>query len=244
MDTLPVVELFGPTIQGEGPLIGVQTHFVRFGFCDFKCGWCDSMHAVDSTRVKADARQLTSSQIVCEVAERGNRTPWVTLSGGNPAIHRGVGVVVRQLQEHGFRVAVETQGTVFQEWLRECDLVTISPKPPSAGQGNTLGKLREFMLQLAQTKVPKIAIKVPVFDEEDYSFAVEVYNRWYKGTTLEGFFLSTGNHTPGKVGDDATLDLLAATKWLTELTLSRGSMPHARILPQLHVLLWGNELAR
>ena len=34
---IPVVEIFGPTIQGEGAEAGVPTHFVRVGGCDFRC---------------------------------------------------------------------------------------------------------------------------------------------------------------------------------------------------------------
>src|SRR6056297_3563779 len=45
---LRVSEIFGPTIQGEGALIGVPTVFVRLGGCDYRCSWCDSLHAVDS----------------------------------------------------------------------------------------------------------------------------------------------------------------------------------------------------
>ncbi|TIU92326.1 MAG: 7-carboxy-7-deazaguanine synthase QueE, partial [Mesorhizobium sp.] len=43
-----VSEIFGPTIQGEGMLIGLPTVFVRTGGCDYRCSWCDSLHAVDS----------------------------------------------------------------------------------------------------------------------------------------------------------------------------------------------------
>ncbi len=41
-----VSEIFGPTIQGEGVLIGLPTVFVRSGGCDYRCSWCDSLHAV------------------------------------------------------------------------------------------------------------------------------------------------------------------------------------------------------
>ena len=43
-----VNEIFGPTIQGEGALIGQPTIFVRTGGCDYRCSWCDTLHAVDS----------------------------------------------------------------------------------------------------------------------------------------------------------------------------------------------------
>ena len=48
-----ISEIFGPTIQGEGALIGQPTVFVRTGGCDYRCAWCDSLHAVDS-RFRAD----------------------------------------------------------------------------------------------------------------------------------------------------------------------------------------------
>lgn len=35
-----ISEIFGPTIQGEGALIGRPTVFVRTGGCDFRCNWC------------------------------------------------------------------------------------------------------------------------------------------------------------------------------------------------------------
>ena len=59
---LEVNEIFGPTIQGEGKLVGNLSIFIRFGKCNFKCvGFnveyetpsgvkkcaCDSYYAVD-----------------------------------------------------------------------------------------------------------------------------------------------------------------------------------------------------
>ena len=47
-EAIRVSEIFGPTIQGEGALIGQPTVFVRTGGCDYRCSWCDSLHAVES----------------------------------------------------------------------------------------------------------------------------------------------------------------------------------------------------
>ena len=49
MSTLRISEIFGPTIQGEGAVIGQPTVFracrwLRLSLFD----WCDSLHAVDS----------------------------------------------------------------------------------------------------------------------------------------------------------------------------------------------------
>ncbi len=39
MSQLRIAEVFGPTIQGEGALIGEPTVFVRTGGCDYRCAW-------------------------------------------------------------------------------------------------------------------------------------------------------------------------------------------------------------
>ena len=40
-DSANLVEVFS-SAQGEGPFVGAETVFVRFGECDLRCGWCDS----------------------------------------------------------------------------------------------------------------------------------------------------------------------------------------------------------
>lgn len=37
---IKIAEIFGPTIQGEGPNTGVKTLFVRVAGCSFRCSWC------------------------------------------------------------------------------------------------------------------------------------------------------------------------------------------------------------
>ena len=71
---LRIAEIFGPTIQGEGAVIGQPTVFVRAGGCDYRCDWCDSLHAVDSAYRHTWAKM--SPQEVMDEVER--------LSGGVP----------------------------------------------------------------------------------------------------------------------------------------------------------------
>ncbi len=61
---IPVMEIFGPTIQGEGMVIGQKTMFVRTGGCDYSCSWCDSRFTWDgSTR----STLMQASDIVAEL---------------------------------------------------------------------------------------------------------------------------------------------------------------------------------
>jgi len=84
--SLRIAEIFGPTVQGEGALIGAPTVFVRAGGCDYRCVWCDSLHAVDSA-YRHDWAAMTPDEVWARVRQlSGGRPLTVTLSGGNPAI--------------------------------------------------------------------------------------------------------------------------------------------------------------
>src|SRR4051794_1846788 len=81
----PVVEVFGPTIQGEGPQAGRPAYFVRFGGCDFRCRWCDSTHAVEPAAVHR-APRLSSAGLLGRLRELAGGPRLVVLTGGNPAL--------------------------------------------------------------------------------------------------------------------------------------------------------------
>ena len=81
-----ISEIFGPTVQGEGPLIGRPTVFVRTGGCDFRCRWCDTLYAV-LPEYRDEWRVMTPVEILTRVGElSGSQPVLVSLSGGNPAI--------------------------------------------------------------------------------------------------------------------------------------------------------------
>src|SRR5262245_60899791 len=66
----PVIEIFGPTVQGEGVDQGVVSHFVRFGGCDFRCDWCDTPYAVVPKEVKANSDKMDTAGIVSNLRAR------------------------------------------------------------------------------------------------------------------------------------------------------------------------------
>jgi 7-carboxy-7-deazaguanine synthase len=100
--TLPIVEIFGPVLQGEGRMIGAQTHFVRLGYCDLRCSWCDTLYAVLPEQVRELSTQMTPEQIAERLRELNPHTPWVTLSGGNPVMH-DLSALVRLLHADGLQ---------------------------------------------------------------------------------------------------------------------------------------------
>src|SRR5439155_8688013 len=176
---IPVVEIFGPTIQGEGAEAGIPTHFVRVGGCDFRCSWCDTMYAVDPQIVRATADKLSSEEIVARVEALDGRPEWVTISGGNPALHE-LDDVVSGLHGAGFRVSAETQGSRWESWLGNVDRLTISPKPPSSGMATPRNgeQLEAFMQRAIAAAHSEAVLKIVVFDDADLAWARDVAARW------------------------------------------------------------------
>lgn len=241
---IPLVEMFGPTIQGEGAVIGQQTYFLRFGLCDYKCKMCDSMNAVDPKQVKANAKWLTQEEILDEFTQfhKDGSTRWITFSGGNPCIH-DLQVLVEGLKQLGFKIAVETQGTYYHEWLSLCDIVTVSPKGPGMGEKTDFVVLDEFLHFAFQRCPDATNLKVVIFDQRDLEFAKLVWERY----TRYGypFYLSLGNpYPPGIGGLDFTqhvMTLIGCYTRLTEDIFYDPILSKMRFLPQWHVFLWGNS---
>src|SRR5262249_50968472 len=113
--TFPVVEIFGPVLQGEGRMIGTPTLFVRLGYCDYRCRWCDTLYAVLPDQVREHSIRLSAAAIHDQLDALDTAVPWVTLSGGNPVLH-DLAELVALLHASGRKLAVETQGTLFRDW--------------------------------------------------------------------------------------------------------------------------------
>lgn len=249
-DTIAVVELFGPTIQGEGLLAGQVSYFLRTGYCGYKCSWCDSLHAVTPALVSQNARWLTAQDIILELnskrsaARFGRKVkPWITLTGGDPVLW-DLAELVKGLGKADYRIAVETQGQLWRDWLEDCDVVTLSPKPPSSGMAD---KLDVSKLQKYHARLPgKLALKIVIFNQEDLEFAARIR----RIVPDVPFYLSAGTDQEvfqdGQLSADeqVRLGVCAGFRELAERVCGDPRFHDATVLPQLHVLAWGRDLGR
>ncbi|SHG60305.1 7-carboxy-7-deazaguanine synthase QueE [Cognatishimia maritima] len=236
MTILRIAEIFGPTIQGEGAVIGAPTVFVRAGGCDYRCSWCDSLHAVDSEYRHTWAK-MTTEDIWDEVERLSGGVPLtVSLSGGNPAI-QDFGPLIAHGKSKGFDFALETQGSVARDWFSELSPLILSPKPPSSGEEVDWDTFDACVKAAGNAET---VLKIVIFDEADYLWAKEAAAR-YPELPL---YIQPGNHTPPPPdAEDAKIDMdgiMHRYEWLIDRTLAdRWFAP--KILPQLHVLIWGNK---
>ncbi|WP_370931966.1 7-carboxy-7-deazaguanine synthase QueE [Bartonella sp. DGB1] len=236
-EIIRVSEIFGPTIQGEGALIGMPTVFVRTGGCDYRCSWCDSLHAVDSI-YRNEWLAMEAADILDEIIKlSNNKALLVSLSGGNPAI-QPFEKLISMGKKLGYSFAMETQGSIAQNWFSLLDYLILSPKPPSSNMAFNLNYLTKSIKSVNNNT--KVILKFVVFNETDYKFAKEIANIF----PFLPIYLQPGNHTPPQNNqEDADIDLdgiLDRTRWLIEHTIL-DKWYNVKILPQLHTLIWGNK---
>lgn len=250
---IPVHEVFGPTIQGEGMVIGQKTMFVRTGGCDYSCSWCDSSFTWDGS---ARATMMTPQEIWEKLVDGqivGNpdnpsrpklNFNHVTISGGNPALFGGVlDEFIDICEDHGVRVGLETQGSRWQEWFYRIHDLTISPKPPSSGMTTNWEVLDDILQKLHTYDATDYSLKVVIFDDADFEYAKEVYDRYVNRKGLayaSDFYVSVGNKDAHEEGDISGR-LLEKLDWLWQKVINDPECNNWKPLPQLHTLVWANK---
>ena len=141
---VPVRAVFGPTIQGEGPMAGRLSAFIRFGGCNLHCPPCDTKDTWDQAtfplkQLLAWNPPLTAAHVLAQLAALADTVPpLVVLTGGEPLLHQRTTVfeeIVAGISASS-TVQVETNGTIAAaERAREL-LYVVSPKicgPMAAG---------------------------------------------------------------------------------------------------------------
>jgi len=116
--TLNVNEIFGPTIQGEGPSVGQRCAFLRLAGCNLTCTWCDTPYTWDWEGLNGepyDKTQETHPASLYEIHHQltGLGVDLIIVSGGEPMMQqRNLGPLVDRLTRSGIRVEIETNGTI------------------------------------------------------------------------------------------------------------------------------------
>jgi 7-carboxy-7-deazaguanine synthase len=239
LSKIPVMEIFGPTIQGEGMVIGQKTMFVRTAGCDYSCDWCDSSYTWDGSG-KDLIRQMDAEEIWSEMrALGGDGFSYVTISGGNPALLKNLSGLVELLKENHINICLETQGSKWQDWFLKIDALTLSPKPPSSGMKTNFEVFDQIVSGLEENgSLKNASLKIVVFDQVDYEYAKLVHRRYPELP----IFLQVGNDDI-ETGDRMNLmsSLVDKYEWLINKVMFDVEMNNVRVLPQLHVYVWGNK---
>ena len=163
--------------------------------------------------------EKTADAIIEEV--RGHGVKRVCLTGGEPMLQKGIVALVNRMLNCGLDVTLETNGTCELEELPCTERFTMSMdvKCPSSGVSEKTNASNVELLG------PTDQLKFIVADKSDYDYAKKYLKENPANCTIV--------MTP--VGG---LDL----KWLAEAVLK--DKLDARVLPQLHKMIWGDERRR
>lgn len=231
-----ISEIFGPTVQGEGAMIGTQTVFVRTGGCDYRCSWCDTGYAV-LPKYENDWQAMTAHAIMERIETLSKQQPlWITLSGGNPAT-QPLESLITLGHAKGYRFSMETQASIAKPWFAQLDQLTLSPKPPSSGMAFKQRGLERCLA--ACDTLENLCLKFVIADIDDLLWAKALAEQ-YPQLPCYVQPCNTEANIEHESKAEITLDQQQQMRWLID-QVQQLNWHKARILPQLHTWLWGNQ---
>lgn len=134
--------------------MGQAAVFVRLHGCNLRCSYCDSMYAVEGP----DFKLMSVGEVLAAVEAYRNESgvKCVTLTGGEPLIHEGVGELLTAFCDGGFEVNVETNGTVPCKWQLQGLFYTMDWKCKSSGMSARMKM--ENIISLGKNDVLKFVV--------------------------------------------------------------------------------------
>lgn len=217
--TIPICEMF-PSIQGEGTNCGTLQYFVRAATCSMHCSICDSKYSWGK------GTETTLREIVENVEK--SQVQSVCLTGGEIAQFRNkLGALVAFLRERDIHIVLQTNGLHYAPNFQLIDTVAIDMKTPSTGE-----KSNESLVYKLR---PQDEVKSLICTREDYEHAIKINQKVARVGCKH--ILQPLN----LVGRDTTKSLLEKYKWICEMVIHDGRWTNVHVIPQLHVLLWGNR---
>jgi len=226
-----VMEIYR-SVQGEGTLMGVPTTFVRFFACNLRCSWCDTKYSW-SVREGGTWESIPAQELAERVHVLGAQH--VVLTGGEPTLQKDLAQLARILQEQGHHLTIETNTTIFpEEVVPLINLWSLSPKLPSAGENY----LRHPVIErfLATLRPDQQQWKFVIRDDQDEQRLRSLLRRYPMFAEHKLPIILQPE------GDTAIIDYPAALERLAERVHDPfWNTYHVRILPQLHVMIWGRR---
>ena len=226
---LAVSEVFGPTLQGEGPTAGHRAGFVRLARCNLDCAWCDTPYTWDWTRFDPSA-EVHDVPVADVLARLDAMDPGrVVVTGGEPLLQqRALVPLLGACAERGWPVEVETNGTIAPEpdVVALVSTFNVSPKLSNSGVApeRALRPAPLASLRDSGKAVFKFVVSGPA-DLDEVAAVVDAHG------LRPVWVMPEGTSAPA---------LLERLRELADPVAARGW----NLTPRLHVLLWGDERGR
>jgi 7-carboxy-7-deazaguanine synthase len=200
----------GVGVQWLGAFAGTPAVYVRTQGCVVGCSFCDvkeTWHLPDVVLRPDWKRRVVrwrhlSGEDVSSWCRLNYWQRHVVVSGGEPAMHAGIGAICQALIDVGYRVQLETSG-VHEMAVPDKVWLTVSPKIGMVGgrevMPSVLGRANEIVYpvsrtgdfaRLAQKVIPHISSTARVYLHAIKSGAIEVAVT--QAAFANGYLIATG----------------------------------------------------
>jgi len=153
---MKVCEIFS-SIQGESSFSGSPCVFIRLTGCNLRCSYCDTAYAYD------EGSDIKYSEIHERIKSFG--IGMVEVTGGEPLLQEGTHSLIENLLDDGFRVLLETNGSMSIENVDKRAHIVLDIKTPSSKMSEKM-----YMKNLECISI-KDDLKFVMSNREDYDWA-------------------------------------------------------------------------
>ena len=198
---------------GEGIRTGELTCFIRLSGCNLRCSYCDTKYALENNL----GEELSIERIIEEVDKIGFKN--ITITGGEPLIHKDIEKLISKLLNKGYNINIETNGSIdIKNYLGKC-LITMDYKCPSS--------LMEKSMNLSNLeKWTKNDVLKFVINEKDFNTVKKI---------LKKYDLKCYVYLSPIFGD---IDLKKIVEFMKECNSQGINMQKVRMQVQLHKIVW------
>ncbi len=199
------------SIQGESGYAGLPCVFIRLTYCNLRCTYCDTEYAF------YDGKEMSLDEITARVKEYNCNLVQVT--GGEPLFQEECPGLLTRLCDAGFKVLLETGGSLPVKDLDNRVIVIMDLKTPSSGM------VRKNMYENIDYLKDEDEVKFVIGSREDYDWSRDIISRY----NLTGKCKILFSVVFGKM-DPRTL-----VEWILEDKLD------VRFQLQMHKFIWSPE---
>jgi 7-carboxy-7-deazaguanine synthase len=159
---MKLCEIFS-SIQGESSFAGFPCTFIRLSGCNLRCSYCDTTYAYD------EGEDVTLSELIDKVRSFG--IGLVEITGGEPLLQDEVHTLIKMLLDEGYRLLIETNGSMNISGIDSRVSVVLDIKTPSSNMAD-----RMIMDNLDLVGI-KDDVKFVIGTQEDYRWVKEIVQK-------------------------------------------------------------------
>lgn len=190
LNSLFVTSIFGPTIQGEGPLAGRVAIFLRLAKCNLACGFCDTNFERGEWLTFDEIRERIAALLVATPLQPPTTSLVLVITGGEPTLQPNITGFTLQEITRWDEVQIESNGLIERSWPFGAMLV-VSPKISEKD-----GVLSRYLKppQSVLDRADALKFVVDADHASPYYSVPSWVHEWARRPPLQSVYLSPMNH--------------------------------------------------